>query len=257
MNSAEAEVKQCKKCGLIKPVCEFDWRAKRVSRNCNCKACEKLRRRASDGRMPLGGVKEDLVGKRFTRLTVVECAGLLRGATHWRCRCDCGNIVIALPRELKSGLCQSCGCRRIEIASEASRTHGKSKTREYRIWKNMMRRCHSPKNSSYKWYGAKGITVCERWRESFENFFADMGESPTPKHSIDRKDTSRGYEPGNCWWATTKDQNRNYSRNRLATYEGRTQCLASWAEELGLKYGCFHSRFRRFDGDMERVVRNG
>lgn len=107
----------------------------------------------------------------------------------------------------------------------------------------MLQRCHSPSAKDYPRYGAKGIAVCDRWRFSFENFFADMGHRPTGK-SIDRIDNNKGYEPGNCRWATIKEQNRNVSTNRYIEYAGERMLLIEWAERLGMKAVTLHSRLR-------------
>lgn len=104
----------------------------------------------------------------------------------------------------------------------------------YNVWKKVRARCNNPKDDHFKWYGAKGVSVCNRWND-FRSFRADMGERPSAKHSIDRIDNSKGYEPGNCRWATQQEQNRNRAANTYITHNGKTQCLAAWSEDLG---GC-------------------
>jgi hypothetical protein len=108
----------------------------------------------------------------------------------------------------------------------------------------MKARCYSPRSTSYEYYGAKGITVCARWRDSFENFLQDMGEKPSQAYSIERIDNGKGYSPGNCRWATASEQNRNYGRNIIIEYAGRKQCLSDWASELGLKKPTLRYRLR-------------
>lgn len=133
------------------------------------------------------------------------------------CRCDCGNVVTVLVPDLKSGNTSSCGCYKIEATKVANSTHGMSisvsrgrkATTEYQIWRGMKGRCELPKHASYKYYGARGIKVCDRWSSSFENFFADMGPRPSAKHSLDRIHNDGDYEPDNCRWATGKVQFRN------------------------------------------------
>lgn len=105
---------------------------------------------------------------------------------------------------------------------------------EYGAWSNMIQRCHHPPHPYYKYYGARGITVCNEWRNSFEKFIADMGLRPSPKHSLDRIDNAGNYEPGNCRWATSMEQMSNTRRNRLITFRGKTQHRAAWARELGM-----------------------
>ena len=150
-----------------------------------------------------------MIGQRFGRLAVVGQEGKTRwGNRKWRCRCDCGTEVIVAGGVLSSGRSQSCGCLQKELTISRSRTHGRSSTAEYPIWASMRRRCETPSDTNYPKYGARGISVCERWR-SFENFIADMGDRPSADHSIDRVNNDGNYEPGNCRWATRSEQARN------------------------------------------------
>lgn len=117
-------------------------------------------------------------------------------------------------------------------------THGHAfvgnRSPEYRTWNNMTQRCTNPKHTNFHRYGGRGITVCERWLNSFAAFLEDMGPKPTPKHEIERKDNDKGYSPDNCRWATHKEQCRNFGRNRLLTFDGKTMCISAWAEHLGI-----------------------
>lgn len=122
------------------------------------------------------------------------------------------------------------------------------------IWQAMIARCHNPDNASFGRYGARGIAVCERWKESFDTFREDMGARPSPAHSIDRIDGDGNYEPGNCRWATPIEQGRNRSVNRLITVGGRTQCVAAWGEERGLDPQLISQRINRLGWDEERAV---
>jgi hypothetical protein len=105
--------------------------------------------------------------------------------------------------------------------------------REHDAWRGMLARCRNPRHPSYKNYGGRGITACERWN-SFENFLDDMGKRPSPKHSLDRIDNNGNYEPGNCRWATRREQANNTRMNRFVTFDGRTMTLAQWARETGI-----------------------
>lgn len=156
-------------------------------------------------------------GDEFDRLTVIQRAVDPR---KWTCRCSCGNVKDILDRALKPRHTRSCGCIHRERAARlgrARRTHGHSTkpdgeqklTGEYRAWRSMRRRCYKPTAKSYADYGAKGIRVCDRWLESFENFFADMGLKPSPEYTIERENSKGNYEPSNCVWATRTVQNRN------------------------------------------------
>ena len=129
-------------------------------------------------------------------------------------------------------------------------THGCSRrgktTVEYRIWDGIKQRCYSPGNSNWHKYGAKGIVMCDRWRNSFAAFLDDMGPRPSEKHSIDRYPNQTGnYEPGNCRWATPQEQANNVRTNSLVTHAGRTQSVAMWATEVGIKANTLLYRLRR------------
>lgn len=130
-----------------------------------------------------------------------------------------------------------------------NRTHGCSRwsgneTPEYRTWCYIITRCYNPKAKCYRYYGARGIRMCDRWRNSFVAFLEDVGPRPSDKHSIDRIDTNGHYEPGNVRWATKRQQMRNTTRNRLLTAGGRTQCTAAWAEETGLPAKVIEARLK-------------
>lgn len=159
------------------------------------------------------------VGDRFRMLTVVSRErNNQRGNSRWLCRCDCGDQIAVGARHLIDGRQVSCGCWRRTAASRALTTHGKSGTTTWRIWYGMKQRCSNPRGSGWEDYGGRGITVCNRWRDSFENFLADMGERPDAEHSLDRIDPNGNYEPGNVRWATRKVQcaNKRLSAPRVA-----------------------------------------
>ncbi len=178
---------------------------------------------------------------RYGRLTVIGDDSSRRVL----CRCDCGTVREFLRYNLRNGNTQSCGCLMRERTSQANSTHGHSRdnktTRVYEAWCHLLQRCTNPKDRAFADYGGRGITVCSRWSESFENFLADMGEPP-PNTSIDRIDNGKGYEPGNCRWATQTQQTRNARSNRLLTCYGKTQCAAAWAEQLGISPPVLYQR---------------
>lgn len=118
-------------------------------------------------------------------------------------------------------------------------------TPEYRLWVNMRYRCRNPKSRNYKYYGARGIGVCNRWQESFDDFLADVGRRPSPSHSLDRIDSNRGYEPGNVRWATDREQMNNRRDNRLLTWSGQTFSLAEWARQIGVLEVTLRARLRK------------
>ncbi|MET1083288.1 MAG: hypothetical protein ABWY12_09620, partial [Burkholderiales bacterium] len=133
-----------------------------------------------------------------------------------------------------SGTTKSCGCWRKEQGKK-NRTHGGSKTVEYRIWFALKRRCLNARDPAYAYYGGRGITVCEAWINSFAQFLADMGPRPSAKHSIDREDNNGPYSPANCRWATPAEQSRNRRTTRLISFRGETRCVSEWSHALGMK----------------------
>lgn len=155
----------------------------------------------------------DITGQRFGRWTVTKHSHTQKYGRctvhYWECICDCGNINTPSGESLKRGKSNSCGCLQIERTSNANSKHGQTQTKVYRVWKTMINRCRNDKVESFKYYGARGITVCDRWKESFEAFRDDMGPRPSDKHSIDRIDVDGNYEPTNCRWATASEQALN------------------------------------------------
>jgi hypothetical protein len=165
-----------------------------------------------------------LLGKKFGRLTVMQQAPSHNGRTMWLCDCDCGTRGVAISgRLLKKGTTKSCGCLR---GGRIRHGHGNKRSREYRCWINMRARCNDSNKQAYKWYGARGIRVCDRWN-SFENFLADMGPKP-PGHSLDRIDVNGNYEPSNCRWATKSEQISNRR-------EYNSIAVKRWLRERGLE----------------------
>lgn len=190
----------------------------------------------------------NLVGDRFGQLLVIKRShGKQNARVCWSCRCDCGNIVTVLAYNLKSSHTKSCGCLAKRILVKRSTTHGHSATDKesstYRSWRGMVQRCNNPNNKGYHNYGGRGVIVCKRWL-SFENFLEDMGEAPKG-HQIDRINNNRGYYKSNCQWATRKEQARNKRNNHLITHKGKTQCIATWAEEFGISRDTISRRLSR------------
>ena len=189
----------------------------------------------------------DLSGRKFNRLEVIAFAGVTDGRrTMWWCRCSCADKTIKKVEaySLKTGSVKSCGCLSRETPHHL--THGLSRKREYRIWQAMIRRCTVEKDTEYHNYGGRGIKVCQRWTESVEAFFTDLGPRPSKRHMIDRKDNNKGYDCGgcqdcssrdaapNCHWVLPKTNARNRRGNVLLTHDGRTATIAEWSELTGI-----------------------
>lgn len=194
------------------------------------------------GRRPI-----DISGQRFGRLVAIREAGRTpKGGALWECVCDCGNRCVVRGTCLRSGQTRSCRCFMRDRIKDTLTTHGhagKTDSCEYRAWAAMINRCENMNDHSWNRYGGRGISVCQRWRQSFVAFLEDVGSRPSPQHSLDRFPDNNGhYEPGNVRWATAKEQTRNRHNNRILEYDGRVQCMAAWAEELGLDYKKFKKR---------------
>lgn len=164
----------------------------------------------------------DLVGKVFGKLTVKAFSERTSNRRYyWICKCECGTLRAYRQDHLRSGLSRSCGCLIREVLAARNYRHGEAssetKTPEYRSWASAINRCHNPKNKAFARYGARGIYVCDRWRNSFTSFLADMGRRAEPSLSLDRINNDGPYSPNNCRWATDKQQCQNRRPRRKAT----------------------------------------
>ena len=194
-------------------------------------------------------VRLPATGTRFGRLAFL---GPTTRTSHWWFQCDCNSE----PKEIRhhsvrKGLTHSCGCYRNERTQEACGTHSMSRTKIYRLWSMMHDRCRNPRNLYYATYGKRGIAVCSRWHD-FGAFYADMGERPSGL-TLNRIDNDGPYSPENCEWASAVTQGRNRTNNKLLTFQGKTQPLSAWAEELGLNYNTLNTRVQRGWSD-DRVL---
>lgn len=186
---------------------------------------------------------KDRTGQRYGRLLAIGFVGTSTQGALWLCHCDCGKNIVARGNHLGYGGSQSCGCLKVEKSLAVVQTHGMYKSREYLCWMNMWRRCTYSKHKAFPDYGGRGIKVCERW-EKFENFYADMGAKPDPKHSLDRIDVNGHYEPGNCRWATASDQLNNTRRNHTVEFRGESKTISEWAKAMNMSHETLRARLR-------------
>ena len=186
----------------------------------------------------------DLTGKQFGRLCVQSYAGLFKGKAFWTCQCDCGKKACVSGQLLRAGKSTSCGCYRAEMMRQTKRKHGMSRTPEWNTYSSMKSRCLNPSDPKFRNYGARGIQVCNRWLESFSNFYADMGPRPVG-YSLDRINVNGNYAPENCRWATASQQAQNKTTTINLTYCGETKCLTQWAREYEVPLVTAYCRLQR------------
>jgi hypothetical protein len=184
----------------------------------------------------------DLSGLEIGRLKVLSFAGTKNRKRFWLCRCACGVEKSIQSSSLWRGVTQSCGCLLLETVS----THRASRSAEYAAWKGIKRRCLNRRCKMYKFYGERGITVCKRWKDSFDNFIADVGRRPSPNHSIDRIDNDGNYEPGNVRWATREVQDNNKTDSNFVEFNGEKLTVQQWAKRLGIRFSTLKFRLARW-----------
>ena len=200
------------------------------------------------------GSSVDMTGVRFGRWIALErknCeyAKSKRKYVAYKCMCDCGNIGIVAATALRAGRSRSCGCLRKETIRKAIKcnvTHGKSDTRNYRIWQKMKERCGNPSHVAYARYGRMGIGVCKEWSEDYQTFYNwSISNGYTEQLTLDRIDNSKGYSPNNCRWVDRKTQVRNRKITKMITLNGVEKPLAEWAEEYGVPRKTIWKRLKR------------
>lgn len=193
----------------------------------------------------------DLTNKVFGFLVVLRRSGTVSASrqVRWTCRCECGAEHDVSSRELRKGRVKSCGCKKVDLCRKANIRHGAwangKVMPEWRIWQEMKQRCENPQSNRFYTHGARGVAVCDRWRNSFEAFLEDMGPRTESGLSLERRDNDKGYCPENCYWATKTQQARNRRNNVLITFNGVTHCVAEWSELTGVKASIIRSRLKR------------
>lgn len=181
----------------------------------------------------------DRTGVRFGKLVAISCFKKPEWPkrTYWNCVCDCGKEIAVQGGHLQMGHTVSCGCAKADLISAAKTTHGHTanhgSTKEYSAWLGMKNRCYNPNYYLYHHYGGKGVTVCQKWLDSFESFLADMGNA-TDGYSLERKNTAGNYESDNCKWADAVEQQNNKTNNVKITYDGKTLSTGQWARVVGI-----------------------
>jgi len=193
-------------------------------------------------------------GDRYGRWSVISEFGISsrKNKRKFLCRCDCGNERVVLLHELRRGNSTSCGCLQKEVAKKQMTTHGKTKTRTYNVWISMRKRCLNPNHKSYNDYGGRGITICNKWLDNFENFLDDMGESPNGK-SLDRIDNNKGYYKDNCRWSSWKEQANNRRNSKIINFNGKSMCCSDWEKELNFGSGLIGKRLKNGWG-MNKIL---
>lgn len=191
----------------------------------------------------------DLVGEKFGRLEVIECVGKNKwGNYQWLCQrnCEDRNKVIIRGGHLKSGKTQSCGCLKIK--------HGHRNDEIYISWHHMKQRCTNPKHKSYKNYGDRGITVCNRWLNSFENFNEDMGGKWKLGLTLERTDNRLGYYKDNCEWIPRGQQARNKQNSHYEEYNGEIRLFVELCEEYNMSRQIVYARFYRLKWTLKEAL---
>lgn len=192
----------------------------------------------------------DLTGRKYGRLTVIKHIGKDKyNNAIWECKCSCGNIINTRGSTLRNGKIKSCGCLHKEMTKQLAKnniTHNMSNTRLYRTWQSMKSRCYYKQNNRYKYYGANGVKVCDKWLNDFQTFHDwAIKNGYNDNLTIDRMDVNGNYEPNNCRWVTNEEQQRNKRNNKTYTIDGETRCLSEWCEKLNLNYNTVQTRLHR------------
>jgi hypothetical protein len=209
-------------------------------------------------------LRVNLIGEKFGKLLVKKESGRnKKGSVLWECLCDCGNITTVSTGALRSSNTTSCGCFRKENASNIFRKHYLKGTTEYCSWQLMKDRCYNENNKTFKYYGGKGIKVCDEWLNSPKQFVSDMGLKPNREYTIDRINCNGNYEPSNCKWASKSEQSRNRSDSIRFTINNVEKSLHDWADIYNIEARVVYKRIWRGWDIMKalttkkRVVCNG
>lgn len=181
-----------------------------------------------------------MIGQRFHRLLVVEEAEpkYYKGKKHhfYRCKCDCGNVIVSHPSNLRRGATKSCGCWKKETAGAHRASHRMSNSDEYKIWAGIKKRCYNKKQREFHLWGGRGIKMCAEWKNDFVSFYKDMGPRPSKSHSIDRIDNNGNYCKSNCRWATDIEQGSNTRICHIVNFRGEKFTVRQFSLKLSHSY---------------------
>lgn len=201
------------------------------------------------------GILVDIKGQKFNRLTVLELDYIKGKRTYWKCQCDCGNIISVRGDSIRNGHAKSCGCLQKESARKTFTKHGAYKSRIYRIWYCMLRRCYAPTYYEYHNHGGRGIIMCDEWRNDFVAFYNWAMENGYKDNlTIDRIDNNGNYEPNNCRWATMMEQSNNTRRNVFYEYNGERLTIAQLARKYNIEYGTLYSRLKNYNMPIDIAI---
>lgn len=208
---------------------------------------------------------ESLINRKFNKLTLLKEVSphvTVSGNIHRKAtfKCDCGNVKDIQISSVINSITVSCGCHSKKMASNRAKKrnlkHGKYNSPEYNAWISMKKRCLNKNHKAYNYYGGRGIKVCDKWIDSFENFIQDIGLRPSKKHSLDRINNQLGYFKENCRWSTKKEQARNQRSNRLISAFGEEKCFSEWCEILGVSWNFLFYRLyiSKKDYSLEQMI---
>jgi len=194
----------------------------------------------------------DISGQKFGMLTALFPVSQHKCGTYrWKCKCECGNETEALISHLRSGNITKCNSN---IHKKGiNKKHGLRNHPLYKVWRGMKYRCLTPTAPNYQLYGGRGISICERWVTSVQNFYDDMIDGYIKGLHLDRIDVNGNYEPSNCRWLTNTQNNNNKRVNWTVSFDGRTHTPTEWSRELGIKANTIQNRKRKGWDDYEAL----
>lgn len=190
-----------------------------------------------------------IMGQTYGQLTIVKFDGYRGKNPYWKCRCSCGREKSIREYSFTNGTTKSCGC----VVHKKSQERMKL-AREYNAWISMKKRCFNEHCHAYKNYGGRGITVCEQWKNNFNQFLLDMGECPDGL-SIDRIDNNGNYEPSNCRWASKREQAQNRRSNRYITYNNVTKLISDLADQYGILRSTMSQALNRYGCSIDDIIK--